>query len=133
MQVWGQLHPSRSTAFAAAAALAADRPRSRLLIGASLAGDPEIPTDLVTTVDTAGAAQTKVALPLLRELVAQRRLTHDGGADLTGQVTHLLVQETSGGLSVSTRSARTDLVRAAAWAVALAVGAVEEPIPFFVY
>jgi hypothetical protein len=36
-------------------------------------------------------AQTKVALPLLRALVAQRRLDHDGAVDLSNQVTQLLV------------------------------------------
>ncbi len=33
-------------------------------------------------VDAAGAAQTKVALPPLRELAAQRRLTDDDGPDM---------------------------------------------------
>jgi hypothetical protein len=78
--------------------------------------------------------QTRTALPQLRELVAQGRLVHDGGTELAAQVEALrVVESTGGGLSVSTRSGRSDLVRAAAWAVAAAVADRAAPLPFFVY
>ena len=38
-----------------------------------------------------------------------------------------------GGLTVSTRSGRTDLTRAAAWAVQALTAALEEPMAFYVY
>lgn len=95
---------------------------------------PAIPATLVASVDTATSTNTKTALPLMRELVAQRRLRHDGDTELASQVASLLVTETSGGLTVSTRSGRSDLVRAAAWAVAASVAVPhEQPMGFFVY
>jgi hypothetical protein len=133
VQVWGSLHASRADAMAVLTVLAKERPGSRLLVGASLAGDAAIPTALVFSVDAMSTADTKTGLPLLRELVAQRRLTHDGGAELAAQVAGLLVLEAPGGLSVSSRSARSDLVRAVAWASAAAVGSTTEALPFFVY
>jgi hypothetical protein len=131
--VWGSLHGSRAEAFAAAAKLARERPGSRLIVGTSLDGDPAIAADLVASVATAGTPQTKLGLPLVRELVAQRRLTHDGGTELAAQVAALRVVESPGGLTVSTRSGRSDLIRAVAWAVTAAVGSSVEPLPFFVY
>jgi hypothetical protein len=61
------------------------------------------------------------------------RLAHDGGPELAAQIAGLRVSETSGGLSVSTRSGRSDLARAVAWAVADAVKAPQQALPFFVY
>jgi hypothetical protein len=83
-QVWGTLHRSRAEAFAHAGMLAAGRPGSRLLGGASLDGDADTPTDLGASVETRTVTNTRAALPLLRELVAQCRLSHDGGGGRPG-------------------------------------------------
>jgi hypothetical protein len=132
--VWGRLHGSRSAAFEAVRVIATGRPDARLLVGGTLETDTGIPRDAVASVEPVGTTQTRTALPLLRELVAQGRLVHDGGADLAAQVDALRVVEAAGGgLSVSTRSGRSDLVRAAAWAVAAAVADRAAPLPFFVY
>ena len=55
------------------------------------------------------------------------------GAELTEQVAGLLVvPSAASGLSASSRSGRTDLARAAAWAVQALTAAREEPLAFFV-
>ena len=54
----------------------------------------------------------------LRELVAGGRLVHDGRAELAAQVgSAMVVESAAGGLTLSTRSGRSDLLRAAAWAL----------------
>ena len=64
-----------------------------------------------------GPAQRRVALPRIRELVAERRLVHDGGVELAGQAIGLRVTRGANGLGVWAHSPRADLIRAAAWAV----------------
>jgi hypothetical protein len=97
------------------------------LAGASLAGDPGL-AGLV--VESVGTGQTRVALPLLRQLLTDGRLVHDGGHELAGQVAGMrVVPGREGGLSVSSRSGRSDLVRAVAWAAAGLVQAPPEPAP----
>lgn len=132
--VWGRLFPSRSEAFGYAAEVAQARPGSRLLVGASLEADPQVPADVVASVASAGTSTTRTALPLLRELVGQDRLAHDGGQDLAEQVGALRVTAGAGGLNVSARSGRSDLARAAAWAAAAVLQEVGVPVlEFFVY
>ena len=71
-------------------------------------------------------------MPLLRELVAGGRLVHDGGAELAAQVEAArVVEAAAGGLTLSTRSGRSDLLRAATWAVAAQVNTAL--LPFYVF
>lgn len=95
------------------------------MYGASLDGDPDLAEIPVAERDTAGTAQTRSALPLLRELTAGGRLRHDGGAQLAAQVTGLRVVPGVAGLNVAPRSGRSDLGRCAAWAVAAVVSAAD--------
>ena len=113
--------------------LSLERPGTRLVVGASLDGDTDIPVVVVASVDRATTTTTRTSLPLSRELVAGGRLVHDGGTELAGQVESArVVEAAAGGLTLSTRSGRSDLLRAAAWAVAAQVS-VADPLPFFVY
>ena len=129
---WGRLFASRADAFGWSAQLAAGHGGSRLLVGASLDGD-EAARDLpVVSTEPAGQAQTRVALPLLRQLVTDGRLCHDDGGELTGQVRACRVAKSADGLVVTSRSGRSDLLRAVAWAVEGAVRA-PAPLPFFVH
>jgi len=71
---------------------------------------------------------------VLRELAEAGRLRHDDSPELAQQVAGLLVVPSpAGGLIVSTRSGRTDLIRAAAWAAQALTAAQDAPLPFFVY
>ncbi|MBC2934702.1 hypothetical protein [Nocardioides sp. zg-1228] len=131
--VWGRTYGSRADAFTAARQIAAQRPGARLLVGASLDGDPDIPADVVASVELASTTTTRTALPLVRELVASGRLVHDGGPELAGQIdTARVVEAATGGLNLSTKSGRSDLLRAASWAVAAQVSATGT-LPFFIY
>jgi hypothetical protein len=56
-------------------------------------------------------------LPMIRELLAEGRLVHDGSDTLAGQIIAALVVPASTGLAVSPRSPRADLLRAATFAV----------------
>ena len=128
--VWGQAFPRRSNAVEWVASVAVRHPDSRMLVGASLDGAEEIQALSVASVVSAGSSQTRVALPMLRELVAAGLLVHDGSTDLAAQAMSLRVTHGMTGLNVSPRSGRSDLIRAAAWAMQEArrqVVPVEEP------
>jgi hypothetical protein len=115
---WGTIVDRRADAFTWAAALAETHPRSRLIVGASLDADPDVLRVPVAARETAGQAQTRLGMPLLRELVATRALVHDGGRDLAEQVDRCrLVESRAGGLSVHVTSGRTDLLRCVVWAL----------------
>jgi hypothetical protein len=117
---WGRLFPRRSEACGWLSGLADAHPESRLVIGASLEHDPDAAGIAVESRELVGQSDTRVALPLLRELVAANRLAHDGGAELAQQVEGCRVVESrAGGLQVAPGPARTDLLRAAAWALAV--------------
>jgi hypothetical protein len=115
--VWGGLFASRQLALGWCSLLEV----SRLLVGASLAGDESL-AELKMPVEKAGTVETSSALPKLRELLAAGRLVHDGGEALASQIRSLRVVERGGGLSVSSRG-RSDLARCAAWAVHAAASA----------
>ena len=119
---WGRLHPRRSEACGWAQGIVAAHPESRLVLGASLEHDPDVAAIDVEARELAGSSETRSALPLLRELVASGRLAHDGGTELSQQVEGVRVVESRiGGLQVAPGGARTDLLRAAAWALAVVV------------
>ena len=132
--VWGRFYDSRVDAFTAARQIGVERPGARLVIGASLEGDQDDPGGDVDGVGGVGSTSTTwTALPLVRELVAGGRLVHDGGTELAAQVESArVVESAAGGLILSTRLGRTDLLRAAAWATAEQVTATDS-LPFFVY
>jgi hypothetical protein len=123
--VWGRPFTRRVDAARWLATLADAHPGSRLLFGASLDGDPDLADIGVDERVSAGSAQTRAALPLVRELTAAGRLRHDGGPQLAGQVVGMQVVPGVAGLNVSPRSGRSDLARCAAWAVAAVTAVVE--------
>ena len=95
--------------------------------------DHGIPRDVMAGVTAVGSTQTRIAVPLLRALAEAGRLHLDGGQELAEQVASLLVVPfPAGGLTVSTRSGRTDLARAAAWALRALTAARESILGFFV-
>jgi phage terminase large subunit-like protein len=129
--VWGGLFKGRADALAWAGYLLESHPGSRLIVGASLVAD-EAATALGVELGAAGAAETLAALPLVRQLVRDGRLVHGADPVLTTQLGGIRVVERSGGLGISPRSGRSDLVRAMAWAVQSLVN-VPAPQPFYVY
>jgi len=129
--VWGRRFDRRSEARDWLSVLAGEHPESRLLLGSTMSADDV--ADLELEVERAGPAQTKVALSRVRELVADRRLVHDGGVDLAGQAIGVRVTRGAAGLSVWSHSPRADLIRAAAWAADAATRSaddVDEPAVF---
>jgi hypothetical protein len=131
--VSGATFHDRGEACAWAAWMARSHPHSVLLLGASIADDEAVVQIDVASTETRGRAETRQALPKVRELVNAGRVMHDGGTELTTQVIGMRVLPGSeGGLSVSPRSPRSDLARAAAWAVH-AVANQPVPLPFFVH
>jgi hypothetical protein len=131
--VSGQLFESRARAAAWVAWQVSAHAGSRLLVGAQLLRDAAIAA--LGEVERMGAADTSAGLPMLRELVVAGRLVHDGGRDLTGQVGAARVTASrAGGLILSPRSGRSDLLRCAAWAVAAAAELPAAQVPdFFVF
>ena len=93
---------------------------------------PQIPVDVVASVELATTSTTRTSSPLLRELVAGGRLAHDGGAELAAQV------EAAGWsrrrrVGSPCRPGRAVATYAGgAWAVAAQVTAADA-LPFFVY
>ena len=130
--VFGGLFDGRADALAWAGYLLETHPGSRLVVGATLVED-EATTALGVEVEAAGASETLVALPLLRQLVRDGRLVHDGDLDLGAQLAGVrVVARVGGGLGISPRSGRSDLVRAMGWAATEAIRT-PAPLEFFVY
>lgn len=116
--VTGSLFPDRGRAYQWAEKVATEHDGSRLIVGKSLEGDAALARIPVSQVDGFGTGQTRPALASVRELLAAAELVHDGGDDLTEQVTGMQVTTGPAGLAVPPRHAgRTDLARCAAWAV----------------
>jgi hypothetical protein len=116
--VWGAMFPSRLLALDHAAATALSRDGSSLLVGASLSSwaAAALIEEPALTVEPVGLAQTRSALPALRDLLARRELAHDGGGVLSSQAVECLVIPGAAGLAVSPRSPRSDCIRAVGWA-----------------
>jgi hypothetical protein len=106
--------------------VADDRPGSVLLVGASMHGS--LPRDLgVARVVKVGLSETKTGLPLLRSMVAERRVVHDvSTAELDAQLTVARVTPAATGLSL-VPGQRHDLVHAAVWVLQAAEH--QSPIP----
>src|SRR5262249_38090502 len=92
-------------------------PRVDVIAGATLLADPDVAA-LSWSVDPATTVQTRQALALIRELVAQGRVHWDpaDGLELAAAVERCRVVERQTGLVLAGQG-RTDLMRAAAWAL----------------
>lgn len=99
-----------------AARLAEYRPGSRLYVGATLL--EQVPRGIgLARVERAGVTETRLGLPLLRQLLAAGRLLHDDTPDLDAQLAAArVVPAPSGGLTL-VPGPRSDLARAAIWAL----------------
>ena len=119
-EVDGWLCVDRFGAVAEAEALiAGHRSPATLILGASL-------DRARRSCVRASSAETRYGLPLLRSLVAQRRLVHDDTPELDEQFAAVRVREVIGGLHL-VGGKRSDLVRATCWALREAV--VRRPSP----
>jgi hypothetical protein len=118
---------SRAEAVARMVELIEDLPPIELVAGASLLPDPNLAA-LPWPITPATSAQTKQALPLLRELAGQGRVRWDpkDGLELAAALERARVVERQTGL-VLVGPDRTDLVRAASWA--LLAQAQPKPVP----
>jgi phage terminase large subunit-like protein len=132
---WGELHTSRTDAYAWAGFAIGRRDGCRVLVGASLPlAEAQAAVPEGTPVEHAGTAHTTAALPFLRSLVRAGRVAHPGSVDLLAQVKAVrLVPTSTAGLSVAHRGVRADLLKATAWCVAHAATPAAEPPEWFVY
>jgi len=94
--------------------LAALRRVRMLLVGASLLA--RVPVGTAPAPQPAGQAETRVALPLLRDLAAGGVLVHDETPELDQAVTTAQVRELATGLALA-QVGQPHLVKALAWAV----------------
>lgn len=119
LAVWGTTFESRAEAAQWIIAVADGVESAVLLIGATLAKDP-----VWDGIDIArrnhGREETGPALALLRELVSNRRVVHDGGFEMVTQIETLKVTQSPGGTLIPINRTRFDLAKAAAWALAAA-------------
>jgi hypothetical protein len=124
-EVDGRTCDDWSDALALAATFVAARPGSRLIVGATMRD--QVPGDFPgrSAMRSAGQAETHRALPLLRALVATGAVVHDDTADLDTQVGVARVRPTPGGALTLTSGGRSDLLRAALWAL----DAAQKPTP----
>jgi hypothetical protein len=130
--VWGVTVATRAEAWGWATLRAQEHPGSRLAFGPSLADDPGGSAIPVAARQVIGSRDLRVGLVTLREAVATGRLAHDGGRPLTDQALGARVTPSpSGGLGLA-GIGRGDLVRAAAWAVALSVRPASAAAPFVI-
>jgi hypothetical protein len=108
---------SRAEAVSRVLELIEDLPRVELIAGASLLPDPNLAL-LLLPLTPATSAQTRQALPLLRELAGEGRVHWDpaDGSELAAALERCRVVERQTGL-VLVGPDRTDLVRAASWAL----------------
>jgi hypothetical protein len=105
---------SWETALDDAFALLDSRPSpSRLVVGQAVAA--RIPQ--LRGVGRAGATETRLGLSLFRELVRAGRLIHDATPDLDPQVESARVRDVPGGGLALMSSRRSDVLRAAVWAL----------------
>jgi len=132
--IWGETFADRADAVAwADMELHSDESRegSQLIVGASL-NPAAISEALGFPAVGAGNGHTRVGLPMVRAMVNSGQLIHGGDRTLSGQMTACRVTARDGGLVITNRGVRGDLVRAASWAVMVA----SRPginVPFFVY
>lgn len=115
--VGGWCFDRRVEAYEWARSWAKREPGSLLLLGVTLRDDVEH-QDIPAQVATRSSMDTRSALSLMRELVADRRLVHDGSSDMRSQMMQARVTPAPGGGLHLINAGRLDLVRAVAWVVA---------------
>lgn len=96
------------------ARIAESRPISRLLVGAAVW---QRVGEIRPRPARAGATETRVGLALLRELVHAGRLAHDVTPDLDEQIAGARVRPVPGGGLTLISTRRSDVLRAAVWAL----------------
>jgi hypothetical protein len=93
-------------------------PGSTVLVGSSLAEDPEV-IELPCRVETMAYADTRHALSLLRTVAARQGVAHSFSPGLAEQVDLCRVADSTTGAGLRVTSGdRWDILRAAAWAIA---------------
>jgi hypothetical protein len=123
IEVDGWLCPDWDTAVMDAEWLTVSQRVRRLLVGASLLS--RMPSEIFPRPETAGTAETRVGLPLLRDLAAGGMLVHDettaearhpemGNLDVV--ITQAQVKQLTSGLALAS-AADTHLVKTVCWAV----------------
>jgi hypothetical protein len=97
-----------------AVALLEARPQgSRLVVGNAVAAR----TTELRGVEKAGSTETRLGLSLLRDMVRSGRVVHDTNPDLDAQVEMARVRDVPGGGLALISSRRSDVLRAAVWAL----------------
>jgi hypothetical protein len=118
--VVGEEFPDRDAALAWAAWVTDARPGSVVVAGTSL--PVELVRDAVDVeVDKASPADLRSGLSLVRHWIRQGRLRHGGEEAVTRQVLACRVSAREGGLVIPHRANRSDLVRALATSLRVAV------------
>ena len=123
LELDGWTCPDWDTAIADVEILAGGRPVRQLLVGASLLD--RVPPGLGVTATPAGGKQTRTGLAIFRDLALGGMVAHDDQTEeLDVAFGQAKVREAPTGLFLIAHG-RTDLVRAAVWAV----GAAHKPAP----
>ena len=94
------------------------RPGSCLIVGASMWS--QVPSDFPnrSALRSAGVAETRRGLPLFRSMVDAGRIVHDDTQALDAQVDAARVRANANGTLLLVSQSRSDLLRAALWALA---------------
>jgi hypothetical protein len=118
---------SRELAAEQAAEIASWAPRSELIVGATLMGDPWVHDVSAVKLTSATGALTKAGLPLVRQMVQAGQLVWDeaDGREIADRLEAARVVQGSAGLRLL--DGPNDLLRALAWVVVTA--AVPYPMP----
>jgi hypothetical protein len=122
--VGGDLCANRVEAYELVREAAGARPGSQLVVGASLAGDPEVKQ--IGAAFRAGRLETPSALATLRDMLATGQAVQDRSPALESQALSARVTVGGSGALSLVGGVRTDLLRACAWALQRAV---REPTP----
>jgi len=133
--VWGDVFATRGEALAWADAelhTHENRDGSDVIVGASL-NPPAVAEALGCPAVGATNGHTRIGLPLVRAMANGGQLVHGGDRAMSGQVTACRVTARDGGLVITHKAVRSDLVRAMSWAVMSAAKPASDPVPFFVY
>ena len=118
IEVDGWLCADWDTAIRDVEMLGLHRQIRQLQVGASMLD--RVPPGMVPAAQPAGQVETRVGLPLFRDLAAGRMLAHgDLSVDLDQAVAAAQVRETTTGLQLASRGP-THLVKALVWAVTMA-------------
>jgi len=97
---------------------AEQHPGSTVLVGSTLAEDPEV-IELPCRAETMAYADSRQALSLLRTVARRQGVAHSGSPGLAEQIDLCRVADGSTGVGLRVTSGdRWDILRAAAWAIA---------------